>query len=38
MTEYCKCSRLKTKVVRTHGRNSRGYLVCKRCKKVIKKK
>lgn len=38
MTDFCKCSYLNTKVVRTHGSNSRGYLVCKNCKKIVKRK
>lgn len=38
MTEYCHCQIPKTKVRRTHGMNSRGYLVCRHCKKIVRKK
>lgn len=34
---YCKCGLLrKRKIVRTHGKKSRGYKVCRLCKKLIK--
>jgi predicted RNA-binding protein YlxR (DUF448 family) len=39
MTEFCRCGEnAKFKIVYTHGRKSRGYKVCKNCKKIINAK
>lgn len=35
---FCQCKFPKTKVIRTHGRKARGYLVCRRCGKLVKRK
>lgn len=32
------CKHLRYKVVRTHGKKSRGYMVCKDCGNIITKK
>jgi hypothetical protein len=32
------CSHRRYKIVRTHGKKSRGYMVCKDCNKLIRKK
>jgi hypothetical protein len=37
MIDYCKCrEHTKFKIVRTHGKKSKGYKVCKYCKRLIK--
>jgi len=35
---FCDCKHPKWKIVRTHGKNSRGFCVCKWCGKVLKLK
>jgi len=32
------CNHKRYKIIKTHGKKSTGYLVCKDCKKIIKKK
>ncbi len=32
------CNHKRNKIVRTHGKKSRGYMVCKDCGKIINKK
>jgi len=32
------CNHKRYKIIKTHGSKSKGYLICKDCNKIIKKK